>query len=194
MYLLEPIARAICEAKQYSFVAGIGKGTFKETFHVINESGVNEALKVFKEGRFFIDRFEREIDAMRRCIHPNVVRLIEVSSFKADHKEHTFIIEEHLPGGTLTDLIKRKLTDREIIGLGSQLIEAISHIASHNLVHRDIKPDNILFRDDKKTAVVVDFGVVRDLSDYSLTPSWAMSGPGTPFYAAPEQLNNEKIL
>lgn len=195
MYDLEPVALAICHPKSYVFVGGIGKGTFKETFHVRNESGEDEALKVFKKSRLSPDRIEREIAAMQRCAHPNVVNLIEVSTFKINHIAYPYLIEEFLPGGTLTERIKSGgISTKGIIELGSLLIDAIDHIASHNLVHRDIKPDNILFREDKVTPVIVDFGVVRDLSEYSLTPSWAMSGPGTPFFAAPEQLNNEKDL
>ena len=195
MYDLEPVARAICHAKNYAFVRGIGKGSFKETFFINNESAEEEALKVFKEGRLNAERITREIDAMVRCRHPNVVNLKEVSTFEFNHKTYLYLIEEFLAGGTLTERIKSGgLSDKDIIEMGSMLIDAIAHIASHNLVHRDIKPDNILFRADKITPVLVDFGVVRDLSEYSLTPSWAMSGPGTPFFAAPEQLNNEKDL
>lgn len=182
MYDLESVARAICNGKNYAFVKGIGKGSFKETFLVKNNSAEDEALKVFKEGRLSPERIAREIDAMQRCAHPNVVNLKEVSPFEFNHKIYSYFIEEYLPGGTLTERIRSgRMSDKDIIVLGSFLINALAHIASHNLVHRDIKPDNIMFREDKMTPVVVDFGVVRDLSEYSLTPSWAMSGPGTPF-------------
>jgi serine/threonine protein kinase len=62
------------------------------------------------------------------------------------------------------------------------------------LVHRDIKPDNIMFRDNSDLPVLVDFGIVRDLSESSITQTWMPMGPGTPYYAAPEQLNNEKHM
>jgi len=63
-----------------------------------------------------------------------------------------------------------------------------------DLVHRDIKPANIMFKEGLETPVLVDFGIVRDLAATSLTQTWSPIGPGTPFFASPEQLNNEKHL
>jgi len=83
---------------------------------------------------------------------------------------------------------------QETYDLGETLIDAVSHIASLDLVHRDLKPENIMFREDGATPVIVDFGMVRMLSETSITESWQPRGPGTPFYAAPEQLNNDKHL
>jgi serine/threonine protein kinase len=83
---------------------------------------------------------------------------------------------------------------REALDIGRQLVSAVVHIASLGLVHRDIKPDNILFRADHATAVIVDFGLVRDLAGTSLTKTWLLRGPGTPLFAPPEQLRNEKAM
>jgi len=62
------------------------------------------------------------------------------------------------------------------------------------VVHRDLKPANILYAAKGSEAVVSDFGIVRDLKRESLTKSYLVQGPGTPFFASPEQLNNEKAL
>lgn len=61
-------------------------------------------------------------------------------------------------------------------------------------MHRDFKPANIMYPAAGAEAMVGDFGIVRDLTKTSITKSYLLSGPGTPFFAAPEQLNNEKSL
>jgi serine/threonine protein kinase len=62
------------------------------------------------------------------------------------------------------------------------------------LVHRDIKPANIMFESEDSPAILGDFGIVRDLTKSSLTHTYVASGPCTPYFAAPEQLNNDKAL
>jgi serine/threonine protein kinase len=62
------------------------------------------------------------------------------------------------------------------------------------LVHRDLKPDNIMFGHDTTEPVLVDFGIARHLHEISLTPTWAAMGPGTPLFTSPEQINNQKAL
>ena len=103
------------------------------------------------------------------------------------------MLEEYLEGGTLTDVMQSgELKEEKIKHLGSSLIKAIDYLANLKLVHRDIKPDNIMYRSDG-TPILVDFGLVRDLASPSLTKTYLQMGPGTPLYAAPEQLNNEKL-
>lgn len=78
--------------------------------------------------------------------------------------------------------------------LAVKLASALGHISSQKIVHRDIKLANVMFRNDFSSPVLVDFGIVRNLSDSSLTQTWLIRGPGTPIFAPPEQLNNEKEL
>jgi serine/threonine protein kinase len=188
---LEIVAREHCARHSLEFGERVGEGAFKQTFRVTSPDGVPRALKIYKPGSS-TRRSQREIEAMRRCDHPNIAKLFSVESVKHAGQDFIATTEEYLAGGTLT--ARGTLTASDCAGIMRQLIEALSHIAELRLVHRDIKPDNIMFRGDAETAVLVDFGVVRDLSDSSITPSWAPRGPGTPFFAPPEQLNNEKHL
>jgi len=190
---LDTIAFAICETKGYEYVDFVGGGTFKETFH-ITMNGCSYALKVFRSGNSS-KRTERELEAMVRCDHPNIGKLKFVSSFLHNNQEYLYTVEEYLAGGTLTKRLENGcLSIDEVLPIGKGIIQAVSHIASQNLVHRDIKPDNILFREDGTTPVIVDFGLVRNLTDESLTQTWLVQGPGSPYFASPEQLNNQKEL
>jgi len=120
----------------------------------------------------------------------------QLTTFYSSAENYLFLLEEYLSGGTLSDRLQSTGTmgRLELIPFGQTLSSALSKIAFEGLVHRDIKPDNVMFRADGVTPVIVDFGIVRDLASSSLTGTWQMRGPGSPFYAAPEQLNNEKHM
>ena len=194
MSTLAAVAQSFCATKGFKFVGPVGAGTFKETFHVVLANSEPQALKVYQPG-FSPERTSRELSAMQRCSHPNIGRLSAIDTLYHDDVQYLLTLEEFIPGGTLTARLNRGLLKRsEVCAIGRQLVSAIKHIASHELVHRDIKPDNILFRADGKTPVIVDFGLVRDLVRTSLTQTWMIRGPGTPFFAPPEQLLNEKAL
>jgi serine/threonine protein kinase len=190
---LEVVARQICAAEKLAFVKRAGTGTFKETFEV--QSGNSPlALKIYRPGQS-LDRPTREIEALTRCNHPNIARLIKIAGYQSGTDTFAYCLEEFVPGGTLTTRLALGVYSRaDVDTLAVPLLDAVGHVAGLNLVHRDIKPDNVLLRSDGVTPVVVDFGLVRDLSAVSITPTWQMHGPGTPLYAPPEQLLNAKAL
>lgn len=190
---MEEVARAICVDRGLAFVKKVGRGSFKETFLVQDSNGHDQALKVFFAD-FSPERTERELQAMLKCSHPGIGKLEDVSTIHHGGATHLYIVEEYLGGGTLSSRISKSLLPLDqVIVLGRSLVDAVGHMASKGLVHRDLKPDNIMFRNDG-AAVIVDFGLVRDLGRPSLTKTWLTTGPGTPYYAAPEQLNNDKDL
>ncbi len=191
---LGSVAEGICDTHGYHLVARVGRGAFKETFHARMPDGESRALKVFQQANS-PERTEREIEAMLQCDHHKIGKLFSVDTYDIGGNDYLFSLEEYLSGGTLTERIaKGSLPSSEAYNLGKTLISAVAHVASHELVHRDLKPDNIMFREDRVTPVIVDFGLVRDLSSTSLTQTWIAMGPGTPYYAAPEQLTNDKEL
>jgi serine/threonine protein kinase len=193
-YVLESVAQAICAASGYTFGGGFNHGSFKETFLATKKDGEKLALKVLRPG-CPTERSDREVDAMKRCAHPNIVALIELAEF--DHKgaKYTYLLEQFMEGGSLDERLSSGLLDRKnVLALGDELIRALVHIAEKDLVHRDFKPANILYASPRGEALVCDFGIVRDLSKESLTKTFLLAGPGTPFFAAPEQLNNDKSL
>jgi serine/threonine protein kinase len=128
------------------------------------------------------------------CSHPNIARLSSISPHQAGPTVYLVSLEEFLPGGTLTARIQTLglLSAADLHSFGSALVSAVGHIASHDLVHRDLKPDNVMLRADGHTPVIVDFGLVRNLAQASLTQTWLLQGPGTPLFSPAEQLHNEK--
>jgi serine/threonine protein kinase len=193
---LEAVAQAICNHKRLTYGGCIGHGTYKETFLVRRPpSGKAFALKILKPG-MRPERIHREIVAMHRCVHPNIVQLRGFDSFDADGRTALYFVEPFLRGGTLAHRIMRGQAPAaaEVRDLGRQLSAAIAYLASVKLVHRDIKPENIMFDEDGARPLLVDFGLVRDLSSESLalTLTHLQRGPGTPLYSAPEQLNNRR--
>jgi serine/threonine protein kinase len=193
---LQGIAEEVSGKLALTLGAFAGGGSFKETYRALTSSDQVVALKVFDPSCSDLARAERELDAMKKCDSSRVAQLYEwgvVSS--RDGIEHIYVIEEFFDGGTLTErLACGVLAPREVRLLGLALVQSLRELASHRLVHRDIKPDNIMFRSGDDLPVLVDFGLVRDTSRSSLTPTFLPSGPGTPFYASPEQLNNDKHL
>ncbi|ABO49324.1 protein kinase [Desulforamulus reducens MI-1] len=108
-----------------------------------------------------------------------------------ENEEVIFIMEEYIDGNTLRALIQAKsLSLKEIILIGKELLHALDVVDQKGLVHRDVKPENIIV--SKSRIVLLDFGIARHLNLSSLTDDMAMFGPMTPGYAAPEQIKNEK--
>ena len=163
-YTMESVAVAICAASNYTFGGGAGQGTFKETYLATKADGTKLALKVLRPG-CSPARSEREVEAMKRCSHPNIIPLLELAEFEHAGTKYGYLVETFMAGGTLDDrLMKGKLSRDQVLTLGGQLISAVSHIADNDLVHRDIKPTNIMYPASDAEAVVCDFGIVRDLS------------------------------
>lgn len=173
-----------------------GKGNFKETFRATTNDGLFVALKILDPQKCSLERSQREIQTMMKCNSPLIAKLYHHGSFTSkDNKTYYFCIEEYMDGGSLAEQISGGIlppnTARQYT---ITLVEALDYLKSMRIVHRDIKPENIMFRSSSPGPILVDLGIARDLSESSLTPTWLPRGPGTPYYSAPEQLNNEKHL
>jgi serine/threonine protein kinase len=193
---LSLVAASVCRLEKLELEERTGGGAFKQVFRVRDTAGSHWALKIVKFNDPHTDaRTMREVEALSKCDHPNIARLHKADTHTCEGERFRFIMEEYLSGGTLGQRLETRglMSSEQARRLGAPLIDAIAHVAELGLVHRDIKPANIMFR-DAETPVLVDFGIARDLSATSLTLDWQPRGPGTPYYAAPEQLCNEKRL
>lgn len=130
----------------------------------------------------FVERFRREAQAAARLSHPNVVNVYDVGQ---DHGLN-YIVMEYVSGENLKDLIKKEapFTAARTLNIARQICEALQHAHQNNLIHRDIKPHNILITPDGRVKVT-DFGIARAASASTLTQSGSVLGSVQ--YFSPEQ-------
>jgi eukaryotic-like serine/threonine-protein kinase len=151
------------------------------------------ALKVLKEhyakDERFVRRFRKEARSAAALNHPNVVQIYDQG--RAEDGRY-YIAMEHMPGGSLEDLILRRgpLGPSEAARLASQVAEALHAAHIRGIVHRDIKPQNVLL-DKAGNAKVADFGIALAASRTSTSGTNLLFG--TPSYMSPEQAMGERV-
>lgn len=188
------IAEAYCHTNNLAFHKAIGKGASKYAFLVEGGDGP-AALKIADLLVSQTDRLVREAEALQLCDHPGIAHILSTQRFNWGVGHYWIVIEEYLQGGTLENLIDSKSVEhQDLLLIARKLANVLAYLYPMRLVHRDIKPANIMFRSSSVDPVLTDFGIVRVLDAPSLTQDFLQQGPGTPFYAAPEQLNNDKAL
>lgn len=141
-----------------------------------------------------LDRATREIDAMLRLDSPYIAKVIDFRTTRKDHTFH-YVIEEYIEGKTIKDVLLSGeiFPSRSIISFLYKMCDALDKVWKNDLVHRDIKPLNIIIRPNGDP-VLLDFGLVRNLNKESITDTAVEIGPGTYPYAAPEQFRNQKDI
>ncbi len=111
---------------------------------------------------------------------------------------HLYLVEEYIPGRNLAQIVsqQRKFTESEVETFLVQMLRLLEYIHSHRLIHRDIKPQNIILCQTDRRFVLVDFGAVKDLypaSNRRRDPSLVSRAIGTPGFAPPEQLADRAV-
>jgi serine/threonine-protein kinase len=151
-----------------------------------SELGREVALKLLGEGLAsdpsFRARFAREARVAAGLSHPNIVTVFDVG--EADGRP--FIVMELVPGRTLEERLRRegKLGAHDVLAVARQVCEGLEHAHANGLVHRDLKPGNLIERDDG-TVKIADFGIARAVEGTELTEAGTIVG--TAAYLAPEQ-------
>jgi len=135
-------------------------------------------------------RFQREAQTAGRLSHPNIVAVHEVGTHFADGTDRPYIAMEFIDGGTLSDSVrKRQARIRDHVAVIKAAAEAVHYAHSKGVVHRDMKPQNILIAKDGRV-FVTDFGLARVIgSASSLSATGALMG--TPDYMSPEQASGQ---
>jgi serine/threonine-protein kinase len=148
-------------------------------------------LSVLKIGRYNseagLERIRREVGILRDLNSDYFPRNY---GFEIVDHERYFILEEYLVGKTLNEHITNYSSEKLATDLVLELVIALRILWSKRIVHRDLKPQNIIITKDGPR--IIDLGIARLLDETSITKTWAPSGPGTPAYASPEQIENRK--
>jgi eukaryotic-like serine/threonine-protein kinase len=137
----------------------------------------------------YVERFRREARAVAQLSHPNIVTVID----RGEHDGRQFIVFEYVDGENVKALVEREgpLPEREAIGLALQIARALGFAHEQGLVHRDVKPQNVLLNDGGQ-AKVTDFGIARSLDvQGGLTQTGTVMG--TSDYIAPEQARGSRV-
>ena len=134
----------------------------------------------------FIRRFEREALSVSNLSHPNIVEVYDVGVEEGNH----YIVMEYIDGKTLKQLLKKResLTLTEVVDIMTQITDGIAHAHDSYIIHRDIKPQNIMIEDDGRIKIT-DFGIAMALNATQLTQTNSVLG--SVHYLPPEQASGK---
>lgn len=128
-------------------------------------------------------RFEREAKEVAKLNHPNIVRVMDYG----EHEGIPFLVMPYLHGGTLKQLLGKPMPWQQAVSLVEPIARALDYAHQHKMIHRDVKPSNILITDSGEV-MLTDFGIVKMLDlEEGNTLTGTGIGLGTPEYMAPEQ-------
>ncbi len=178
----------------YRVVGELGRGGMGVVYKAVDSrNGAEVAIKLLLKGRDAasskVKRFDREARALAKVEHPNVVRLRDMG----EHTGFPFLVMDFHSGGSLRDRLQSgPLSPGRVAELGVQIASGVAAAHEQSVLHRDLKPDNVLIGEDGQ-ALVTDFGLAKDLERLGVTQELTQSGTlmGTPGYWAPEQAMGE---
>ena len=180
-------------SKKYKILSKLGEGSFGMVYLAQNKYTKEKvAMKEIKKANKDLlsdGKIRDEIDILKKLDHPDIVRIIE--SFNT--KESYFLVTEYCEGGELFDQVRNQLSETQIAVIFRQLLSGLAYLHSHNIVHRDLKLENILIHEIEKSKTtgedlfsikIIDFGTAR-IFDKTKNPQ---SIVGSSYYIAPEVL------
>lgn len=183
------------EIPGYTLKRKLGQGGMAAVFLAIQESfGREVAIKIMapslaKEADF-ATRFLREARTMAGLSHPNIIVVHDVGT---SGNLHYYAMALH-KGGDLTQRIRGGgVTTQEALRITRQIADALAYAHEQGIVHRDIKPDNVLFRERDDAAILTDFGIAKSLNNDDNQLTQAGSTVGTPKYMSPEQARGKSV-
>lgn len=179
----------------YTLKRKLGQGGMAAVFLAVQDSfGREVALKIMMPAMAKIadcaERFLREARTMAALSHPHIIVVHDVGQANG---LYYYAMALH-SGGDLTQRIRGGgLTPQEALRVTRQIADALAYAHDQGYVHRDIKPDNVLFRESDDAAILTDFGIAKSLHNDEHQLTQAGSTVGTPKYMSPEQARGQRL-
>jgi serine/threonine protein kinase/tetratricopeptide (TPR) repeat protein len=179
-------------AGRYQIIEELGKGGMGKVYKVLDkEINTKVALKLIKpevaSDKKTIERFRNELKTARDISHKNVCRMYDLNKEESSY----YITMEYVPGEDLKSMIRMtgQLSTGAVVNIGKQVCEGLGEAHKLGVVHRDLKPQNIMI-DKGGNARIMDFGIARSLKAKGITGEGIMIG--TPEYMSPEQVEGKE--
>jgi eukaryotic-like serine/threonine-protein kinase len=175
---------------RYRLLRRIGSGGMADVWlaedpHLQRRVALKILHRRFAQDREFVERFRREAEHAAGLSHPNIVAVFD----RGDVEGTYYIAMQLLEGRSLKELIDQGLTPEQTAALIRQVLEAAGYAHRHGVVHRDLKPQNVIV-DDEGKATVTDFGIARAGAS-EITQAGSVMG--TPHYLSPEQAQGQAV-
>ncbi len=186
----------------YEILGEVGKGAMARVYRARQVSldrivAVKILPKKMSDNRDFVDRFYKEGQAAARLSHNNIVQAIDVG--ESPDGFHYFVME-FVEGKTLYDLMAappagegKSFSEAEALDIGIQMADALAHAHQRGLIHRDVKPKNIILT-PQGVAKLTDLGLARQMDDKRAAELEAGKAYGTPYYISPEQIRGDRDI
>ena len=189
----EELKRGTLFANRYEIIEELGKGGMGRVYRVFDNKIDSEvALKLVRSDiaadKNTVERFRNELKLARDITHKSVCRMYDLNEEQGTH----YITMEYVSGGDLKRFIRRsgQLSIGTALKIAIQLCEGLSEAHKLGVIHRDLKPNNIMI-DAQGNARIMDFGIARSLSTKGITARGVMIG--TPEYMSPEQVEGKEV-
>ena len=199
---LQRVARTLEEIRPAQQIPGyriecrLGSGAMATVFKARQLSLDRDvAIKVlprrYSENPEYVERFYKEGKAAAKLNHPNIVQAIDVGEAGGYH----YFVMEYVEGLTLHDDLAagKVFSEAEALGIIIQIAKALAHAHQRGLIHRDVKPKNIMMTRDG-VAKLADMGLARLAADEQTAQAEAGKAYGTPYYISPEQIRGERHI
>ena len=179
---------------RYQIIRKIGDGgmafVYEAKDKLLNRTVAVKVLRPeFVDDEEFLKKFKREAEAVASLSHPNIVNVYDVGE---DGKVH-YIVMEYIDGQNLKDIIKNEgtLDEYTALDITKQIAMALSAAHKKGIVHRDIKPHNILISNEGRIVKVADFGIAKAVSNSTMTNIGSIIG--SVHYFSPEQAKGNSV-